>query len=80
MYKIILKILANRLKSGMSFLIDETQTTFTSEKQITDGVLIANQVVEWLKKKIHSFVLKLDFHKAYDIVRWFFMKYVMESM
>ncbi|XP_028101426.1 uncharacterized protein LOC114300760 [Camellia sinensis] len=36
-----------------------------------DGVLIANEVVDWWKKsKKNGLILKLDFQKAYDTVNW----------
>ena len=42
---------------------------------------MANEVVWWLKKKkTKSVLLKLDFHKAYDTVRWDFLDKVLEMM
>lgn len=40
-YKIISKLLSNRLKPVMNDLIDEAQTTFVSNRQILDGIFIA---------------------------------------
>ena len=71
LYKVIAKILANGLKIVMPTLERETPSTFVSGKQILDGVLIANEVVRWLKKANVSVVLlKLDFHKAYNMTRY----------
>ena len=79
-YKVILKILANRLKFMPNLIVD-TQSAFIKERQILDGVLIANEVVWWLKKvKAGAILLKLDFHKAFDIVRWDFLEYVLKEM
>ena len=50
LYKIIAKILANRLKRVMPALVGETQSTFVSGRQILDGALISNEAVWWLKK------------------------------
>lgn len=73
-YKIILKILVVRLKKVMFNFIGETQTVFISERQILDSVFIVNEVVYWLKNERKSGVLmKLDFQKAYDSVRWSFV-------
>ena len=62
LYKIISKILANRMKSIMPALVGETQYAFVSGSRIMDGALIANEVAWWLKKSRMSVVmLKLDF-------------------
>lgn len=50
-YKIIAKILAIRIKKVMPSLVGETQSTFIMERQILDGALIANEVVQWAKQR-----------------------------
>ena len=70
-YKIISKILSLRLKDVIAYLIDESQTAFVGNRQILDGVMIANESIRWLKKrKIPGTLIKLDFEKAYDSVNW----------
>ena len=65
----------------MPVLVGGTQSAFVSGRQILDGGLIANEVVWWLKKaKMSAIMLKLDFQKAYDIVRWSFLDHVLECM
>ena len=62
-------------------LVEETQFAFVSGRQILDGGLIANEVVWWLKKsKVSAIMLKLDFQKAYDTVRWSFLDHILECM
>ncbi|XP_028056988.1 uncharacterized protein LOC114260981 [Camellia sinensis] len=66
-YKVIAKLLANRLKAVIPHIISETQSPFLSGRNILDGVLIANEAVDrWKKTKKKGVVLKLDFEKAYD--------------
>ena len=48
-YKVIVKILANRIKGVMNGLVGETQTAFVHGRQILDGALIACETVQWLK-------------------------------
>ena len=65
----------------MATLIDESQSAFVANRQILDGVLIANESIRWLKKrKIPGTLIKLDFQKAYDSVNWNFLKQVMEKL
>ncbi|GKV05277.1 hypothetical protein SLEP1_g17307 [Rubroshorea leprosula] len=66
-YKILAKILANRLKNVLDTIIGEQQMAFLRGRQLMDGVVIANEVVEEAKKKKKkAFLFKIDFEKAYD--------------
>ena len=80
-YKVIAKILSRRTKRVISDLVGETQTTFVARRQILDGPLIANETVNWLKKKTKEGVLlKLDFQKAYDSINLESLDMVLEVM
>nr|GFA80938.1 RNA-directed DNA polymerase, eukaryota [Tanacetum cinerariifolium] len=71
MYKIIAKILANRLSFVIPCLISETQSAFVSNRQILDGPFILNELLSWCKYKNHkTMIFKVDFEKAFDSVRW----------
>ena len=81
LYKVVAKIFANRMRNVMDGLVGESETTFVHGTQILDSVLIANEVVNWVKKRRKKVVLmKLDFHKAYDSVRWSFVEQVLQHM
>ncbi|XP_062075994.1 uncharacterized protein LOC133780136 [Humulus lupulus] len=72
-YKIISKVLANRLKGVLSETISETQGVFVEGRHILDSVLVANEAVEEYRSKGKSgWVFKIDFEKAYDCVEWVF--------
>jgi len=46
-----------------------------------DSVLIANEIVEEIKKKKKSgVVVKIDYEKAYDFVNWNFFYYTMDRL
>ncbi|GJV17882.1 RNA-directed DNA polymerase, eukaryota, reverse transcriptase zinc-binding domain protein [Tanacetum coccineum] len=71
LYKIISKILANRLSFGISGLISDVQSAFISNRQILNGLFILNELISWCKhKKFKAMVFKFDFEKAFDSIQW----------
>ena len=83
-YKLISKILANRLKSFLPFIISENQSAFTSDRLIIDNVLVAFELMHFLNHKTAGkegfMAAKLDISKAFDRVEWCFLKRVMEKL
>ncbi|GKU91277.1 hypothetical protein SLEP1_g5176 [Rubroshorea leprosula] len=81
LYKIISKVLANRIKKVLPKVISGTQSAFLGGRQITDGVLILNEVIEEIKKKkVSSFIFKGNFEKSYDCVNWDFSDEMMRRL
>jgi len=77
-YKILSKIMANRLKKVLPSIIDVNQSTFLSGRGLLDSILVANETVDYLKKEKKSGVIvKVDFEKAYDSVDWKFLYYML---
>jgi len=69
LYKILSKVLANRLRMVIGKVISDTQFAFVKDRQILDGILIANEVVDEARKmKKELLLFKVDFEKAYDSV------------
>ncbi|GJY18419.1 RNA-directed DNA polymerase, eukaryota [Tanacetum coccineum] len=74
LYKIIAKILTNRLVNVLGGLVNEVQSAFVANRQILDGPFIINELFQWCKsKKKQTLIFKVDFEKAYDSVRWDFL-------
>lgn len=71
-YKINAKAIANKLRKVLDIYINETQGAFIPQRQISDNVLIAYELLHAFKKRHSattiSFALKLDTSKAYDRV------------
>ncbi|GKB05354.1 putative RNA-directed DNA polymerase, eukaryota, reverse transcriptase zinc-binding domain protein [Tanacetum coccineum] len=80
-YKIIGKILANRLSTVIGGCISAEQSAFIKGRNILDGPFILNEVLAWYRKhKKGLMVFKVDFEKAFDSVRWDFLDSVMEKI
>jgi len=83
-YKIISKILVNRLKPHLSGIISENQAAFIPGRMITDNVIMAHEVFHSLKvrkRQANSYMaLKTDITKAYDRLEWNFLEETMRYM
>ncbi|XP_026434791.1 uncharacterized protein LOC113332471 [Papaver somniferum] len=79
-YKVLSKVLANRLKKIMPKLVSEFQGAFIKGKQILDGVLIAGECVDRrLKAKKPGILCNIDMQKAFDNVRWCSLLRILEK-
>ena len=77
-YKIIIKIIANIIKSTLFCCISEEQFGFLEGKQIIDAIDIVQEALHSINVKyIKALVLKLNLVKAYDRVDWGFLRLVL---
>lgn len=83
LYKIIAKVLSRRIREVIGMVVSDNQCAFIKQRQIFDGILIANELIHSVKRKegrCDSLIFKLDFSKAYDYVRWDFLNEVLVKM
>ncbi|RVW14110.1 LINE-1 reverse transcriptase-like [Vitis vinifera] len=81
LYKLLAKVLANRLKKVIGKVISPDQNVFIKGRQILDGSLIANEVIDsWQKRGEKGIICKLDIEKAYDSINWQFLLKVMQKL
>lgn len=72
-YKIISKILAERLKPILPRIIPKRQFAFVKERFILDNIFLAQELLYKLchaKASRALMAIKLDLHKAYDSIKW----------
>ena len=79
LYKIIIEILSICLSVVLGDTISKNQSAFVADRQILDATLIANEVVDDMRKwSKQCLAFKLDFEKAYDRVSWSFLDKALE--
>lgn len=83
-YKIIAKVLANRLKIVLPICISQEQSVFIQSRSILDNVMVAIETIHYMKCKGNGVVgevaLKIDIIKAYDRDRCHFLQVMMLKM
>lgn len=83
-YKIISKILVNRLEKHLSGIIKENQAAFIPGRMITDNIIISHEIYYSLKRRkrqSNSYMdLKTDITKAYNRLEWSFLEQTMKHM
>jgi hypothetical protein len=73
-YKLLTKTLTIRLERVAEKLIHSNQSAFMKGRNIMSGIMILHEVLHEAKRKNRiGIILKLDFEKAYDKVKWSFL-------
>ncbi|CAA7020347.1 unnamed protein product [Microthlaspi erraticum] len=81
LYKVITRLLSERLKNVLPGIILPNQTAFVKDQLLLENVLLASEIVqgyhrEGFEKRI---TLKVNISKAFDSVRWDFLLNVLEA-
>lgn len=69
-YKLITKIIANRITYYIPQLISPMQATFTKNRRASDNIIISQEIIKFLYKsksrKKKGMIIKIDMKKAFD--------------
>lgn len=76
-YKVITKLLAQKLRLVMSSLVNPCQSSFIPQRQSRDNIIVAQEIFHSMhnkKGKKGWLAIKIDLEKAYDRLNWDFIK------
>eukprot|EP00253_Pinus_taeda_P009123 PITA_09123 len=79
-YKIITKILANRLKNILPSIISENQGGFVPRRHITDNVILIQEAIHSsISRNERGMIIKLDMANTFDRVNHSFLQAVLKK-
>eukprot|EP00253_Pinus_taeda_P003053 PITA_03053 len=79
-YKVISKVIANRLKPLLPLLISLEQSGYVEGRQILDGIILTHEIIHSLKTtKQAGMLLKLDLSKAFDKLSWTYIQHMLSA-
>ena len=81
-YKIVSKILVERIRPYLNKLVSPFQTTFVPGRKGLDNILVAQELFYALDKKKGKegyMAIKVDLEKAYDRMEWCFLHKVLQA-
>ena len=80
-YKMVTKIIVKRLRPCLPKLISPLQTAFVPRRMGLDNMIIAQELIHTMtlkKGKTGFMAIKIDLEKAYDRLKWHFIRDVLE--
>ena len=77
-YKIISKVVANRLKPLLPSLVSGEQSGYVEGRKILNNIIQAHEVVHSLtSKRKFGMIMQLDIAKAYDKLNWNYIRKIL---
>jgi hypothetical protein len=75
-YKVLTKIISNRLRTFLPSVISENQSSFIPGRSTIDNIIVLQETIHSLNRlqgKKSFMIIKLDLEKAYDRLEWSFV-------
>eukprot|EP00253_Pinus_taeda_P018354 PITA_18354 len=80
LYKVISKVIANKLKPLLPMLISPEQSGYAEGRQIMDGIILTHEIIHSLKQsKQAGMLLKLDLSKAFNKLSWSYIHHMLKA-
>jgi hypothetical protein len=79
-YKILTKVLANRIKKVLPTIIHQDQTAYVKDRQIGQNIRVVQDLIDFCKTfNIDGALLLIDFEKAFDSISWDFLQHALKE-
>jgi hypothetical protein len=80
-YKIVSKVISNRIKPFLGRGLSAEQLGFLKGRRIQDAIGAAHECIHSIKQKnLKALILKLDLKKAFDCIDWDFLRLALHSV
>ncbi len=80
-YKIIAKLIAKRIKTVLTLIINEDQTGYLKYRYIGENIRLLQDVNFYTEQRhINTILLSIDFEKAFDSLNWEFIFKVLKHV
>ncbi|GLT50394.1 hypothetical protein SLA2020_238810 [Shorea laevis] len=79
-YKVLSKLIVNRLRPHLQSLIGPWQNSFLAGRSTVDNIIVTQEAVHSMKRLKGgrgTMILKVDLHKAFDSIDWGFLRQVL---
>jgi hypothetical protein len=74
-FKILTKVITTRIGLVVEKVIRPSQMAFLTGRHVMEGVIILHETIhEMHRKNQNGVILKIDFEKAYDKIKWPFLQ------
>ncbi|XP_022003175.1 uncharacterized protein LOC110900598 [Helianthus annuus] len=79
LYKCISKIITDRMKGSLEYLVSINQSAFVPGRKISDNILLTQELMHnyHVNRGPPRCAFKIDIQKAYDTVSWAFLKSIL---
>ncbi|KAJ3704591.1 hypothetical protein LUZ61_008296 [Rhynchospora tenuis] len=83
LYRLVMKMIANRLKPYLRNVISQEQNAFVKGRNIVENIILVKETLHSFSKhdfKQKNFMLKADVNKAFDKLDWAFLERAMRYL